>query len=121
MPCATFELEKLLRLSEPWPVLPRGKGEALWQDGWGRNEVTRAACQVRSRCPSRGCANPLVPLAWPLGLPQESQGAQTGGGELGGIGRTQDRATELPARETSSEHATKKGHLSRKKRGNEDT
>lgn len=41
-----------------------------------------------------------------------------GGGE---IGRTWGRATELPAREANSEHTTKQGHLSRKRRGNEDT
>lgn len=114
IPWATLELEELLHGSEPWPGLSVGRTRPLGRvAGHGQCIGYRAGAQAGAER-----------TRWSHFLGHLAYSRSAGMGESwgkGGTGRTQDRATELPARETNSDRATRQGHLSRKRRGNEDT
>lgn len=115
IPRATFELEGLLHGSEPWPGLSVGR-RRLFGRVAGHGQCVRYRAGAQAEAERTHWFHFLGHLAYSR---SHRDGEKLGVGAR--IGRTWDRATELPAREANSEHATKQGHLSRKKRGNEDT
>lgn len=88
------------------------EGHTKWEEQCVRGTAGAQAEAVRTRWSHR-----LGHLAYS----RSHRAPQRAGKKLGGIDRTWDRATELSAGETNSDRVTKQGHLSRKRRLNEDT
>lgn len=95
IPWATLELEELLHGSEPWPGLSVGRMRPLGRvAGHGQCVGYKAGAQAGAE--RTRCSHFLGHLAY---------SRSSGTGERGEL--AEPRATELPARETNSDRATR--------------